>query len=105
MTDGPPCPSDMESWLQLVADEYVASGRTDRRVEFVHRWGLGLPAGTEAAVVRGFEELVRHQPLISFAPMVGRKARIATPLADKVHLPTVNWAGSERGRSEYMFRL
>jgi ABC-type branched-subunit amino acid transport system substrate-binding protein len=95
----------MESWLKMVADDYVASGRTDRRVEFVHGWGLGLPGGTAAAVERGFEELVRQEPLLIIGPMIGDNAIITTPLADKFRIPTLNWAGSERARSVYMFHL
>jgi branched-chain amino acid transport system substrate-binding protein len=105
MSDAPPCPSDIQNWLQMVADEYVAGGRTDRRVEFVHGWGLGLPAGTAEAVERAFEDLVRQQPLLIIGPMIGDNAIIATPLADKFRVPTLNWAGSERARSDYMFHL
>ena len=30
---------------------------------------------------------------------------VATPLADRARIPTINWAGTERARSEFMFHL
>jgi ABC-type branched-subunit amino acid transport system substrate-binding protein len=36
-------------------------------------------------------------------PAIGDNALIATPLADHYRIPTINWAGAERARSEWMF--
>jgi branched-chain amino acid transport system substrate-binding protein len=105
MSDGPPCPSSIEDWMRRVADDYVASGRTDRTIEFVHGWGLGLPEGTAAAVERAFADLVAQDPLLIIGPAIGDNSIVATPLADKHRIPTLQWAGSERARSEYMFHL
>ena len=105
MSDGPPCPSSIEDWMRRVADDYVANGRTDRTIEFVHGWGLGLPEGTAAAVERAFADLAAQQPLLIVGPAIGDNAIIATPLADKYRIPTLQWAGSERARSDYMFHL
>jgi ABC-type branched-subunit amino acid transport system substrate-binding protein len=38
-------------------------------------------------------------------PAIGDDALVATPLADRYGIPTINWAGTERGRSDYMFHL
>lgn len=38
-------------------------------------------------------------------PAIGDDALVATPLADRYRIPTINWAGTERARSEYMFHL
>jgi branched-chain amino acid transport system substrate-binding protein len=95
----------MQSWLRLTADEFVGAGRLDREVEFVHAWGLGLPSGTAAAVERAFAALVLQDVLLIVGPAIGDNALIARALADSHGTPTINWAGSERARSEYMFQL
>lgn len=105
MSEGPPAPDDTEHWLRLVANEYVACGRLDREVEFVHGWALGLPSGTAAAVERAFAGLVNEGVLLIVGPAIGDNALAATPLAERHRVPTINWAGAERARGEYMFHL
>ncbi len=105
MSDGPPGPSDVEQWLRLAIDELIETGRLDRDVEFVHSFGLGLPSGTAAAVERAFVELVEQDVLVVVGPAIGDNALVATPFAERHRVPTLNWAGSERARSEYMFHL
>jgi branched-chain amino acid transport system substrate-binding protein len=104
MSDGPPG-SDIETWVRLAADDLVGAGRLDREVELVHAWGLGLPEGTAAAVERAFAELVDKEVLLVVGPAIGDNALIATPLADRYRIPALNWAGTERGRADYMFHL
>jgi ABC-type branched-subunit amino acid transport system substrate-binding protein len=74
-------------------------------VEFVHSWGLGLPSGTAAAVEHAYAELVERDVLLIVGPAIGDDALVATPLAERYRVPTINWAGTERGRGEYMFHL
>jgi ABC-type branched-subunit amino acid transport system substrate-binding protein len=105
MSEGPPGPRDTETWLRMPIDDLVANGRIDRDFEFVHSWGLGLPSGTAAAVERAFSQLVDDDVLVIVGPAIGDDALVATPLADRYRVPTINWAGTERGRSEYMFHL
>lgn len=105
MAGGPPGPVDIERWLRLCVDELTAAGRLDREVEFVHAFGLGLPGGTAAAVERAFAELAAKDALLIVGPAIGDNALVATPLAERARLPTLNWAGSERARGEYMFHL
>ncbi len=106
MSDGPPGPgANLETWLRLAADDLIKACRIDRDVEFVHSWGLGLPSGTAAAVERAFAALVDQDVLVIVGPAIGDDARVATPLADHYRVPTINWAGTELGRSEYMFHL
>lgn len=105
MSDGPPGQSDIQPWLRLAADDLVANGRIDREVEFVESWGLGLPSGTAAAVEHAFKDLVEMDPLIIVGPAIGDNALVATPLADSYRVPTINWAGTEMARSDYMFHL
>lgn len=102
---GPPGVTDIEHWLRLAVRESFEAGRLDRGVEFVHGWGLGLPSGTAAAVERGFASLVEQDVLLIVGPAIGDNALVATPLAERHRLPTINWAGAERARGEFMFHL
>ena len=79
--------------------------RIECDIEFVHAWGLGLPSGTAAAVERAYAALVEQDVLLIVGPAIGDDALVATPLAECHRVPTINWAGSERARSEYMFQL
>jgi ABC-type branched-subunit amino acid transport system substrate-binding protein len=106
MSDGPPGPGrSIEQWLRLAVDDVMAQGRIDRDFEFVHAWGLGLPTGTAAAVERAFAQLVEEDVLLIAGPAIGDDALVATPLAERHRVPTINWAGTERGRGDYMFHL
>ncbi|MFT3931686.1 MAG: ABC transporter substrate-binding protein [Spongiibacteraceae bacterium] len=105
LADAPPNPADIEQWLRLIMDETIASGRISHPVEFINAWGLGLPSGGAEAVQRAYENLVADDVLMIVGPAIGDNALIATPLAEKYRVPTINWAGSERARSDYMFQL
>ena len=89
----------------LAVEELSLTGRLDTEVSFVHAWGPGLPYGTAAAVERAYRELVDAGALLIVGPAVGDNALVATPLADHYRVPTINWAGSERGRGTYMFQV
>ena len=102
---GPPGPTDIEQWLRFVVNEYCTAGRIRGEIDFINAWGLGLPAGSAVAVERAYEELVARNALIIVGPAVGDNALIATPLAERHRVPTLNWAGSENARGEYMFHL
>ncbi len=105
LSAGPPPGSDIERWLRLAIDELTHQGRIDRAVEFVNGWGIGLPAGTAAAVEKSYLSLVEQDVLMIVGPSIGDNALVATPFAERYRLPTLNWAGSERARGEYMFHL
>ncbi len=105
MADQAPGPGDLEPWLQLAIDDVTAAGRLDRPVEWVKAYGLGLPGGTAAAVEHAFAELAAQDVLMIVGPAIGDNALVATPLAERYRLPTLNWAGAERGRGDYMFHL
>lgn len=103
-------PADMSQqglaeMLSIPVRDLQASGRIDREVEFIDVYGVGLPTGTAAAVERAFTELVDQHVLLIIGPAIGDNALVATPLAERFRTPTINWAGTERGRSEYMFHL
>lgn len=105
MSATPPGKTDIKAWLQLAVNELIEKGRLDRKVEFVHAWGLGLPEGTAAAVEKAYRELVNEDVLLIVGPAIGDNALVATPLTERFRIPTINWAGSERARSDYMFHL
>jgi ABC-type branched-subunit amino acid transport system substrate-binding protein len=95
----------MVDWLRVPVDDLISAGRIDRDVEFVQAYGLGLPSGTAAAVEKAFAELVSQDVLLVVGPAIGDDALVATPLAERYEVPTINWAGTERGRGEWMFHL
>jgi ABC-type branched-subunit amino acid transport system substrate-binding protein len=97
--------SSLEARLRPAVSSRLDAGRLDRDVEFVHAAGRGLPEGSAAAVARAFRELDEQDALLVVGPAVGDNALVATPLADEARLPTINWAGTERARSEFMFHL
>ncbi|WP_317929622.1 ABC transporter substrate-binding protein [Halioxenophilus sp. WMMB6] len=101
----PPSPSDLESWLQRVADDYWAAGRLPAPVQFINGWGLGLPEGSAANVLAAYQQLVAEPVVMVVGPAIGDNALAVTPLVTELQVPTINWAGSERARSEWMFQL
>ncbi|SEO60424.1 ABC transporter substrate-binding protein [Trujillonella endophytica] len=106
LATGPGGPADDPvDLLRLPVDELLDAGRLDRDVEFVPAYGLGLPEGTAAAVERAYARLVDDDVLLVVGPAIGDNALVVTPLAERHRLPTINWAGTERGRGEYMFHL
>jgi ABC-type branched-subunit amino acid transport system substrate-binding protein len=94
-----------ESFVRLALDPIIASGRIDRDVEFVCAYGLGLPGGTAHAVERAYADLEAQGVLAILGPAIGDNALVATPLADRYEVPTINYAGTERARSDWMFHL
>jgi branched-chain amino acid transport system substrate-binding protein len=109
MADGPRADGepqgDVTEELRREIEAVRAEGRLEAEIEFVHAWGLGLPAGTAAAVERAYAELVDAGVVLIVGPAIGDNALIATPLAEAAKVPTLNWAGAERGRGEWMFHL
>ncbi|HEV7525772.1 MAG TPA: ABC transporter substrate-binding protein [Acidimicrobiia bacterium] len=89
--------------LQLGIDEVAASGRLDREVELVERSSRGLPSGSEAEVVRAFDELDDEDVVAIVGPSISDNALIAAPLCDAARIPAINYSGGERTRSEWMF--
>ncbi len=104
MSDGP-AGSDVVEWLQRAIDAVRAEGRLTAEVEFVEAYGLGLPAGTEEAVKKAFDELSQQDVALIVGPAIGDNALAATAWVELAQIPTINWAGAERARSEYMFHL
>jgi len=96
---------DVTDWLKREVAAIQASGRLAAEVEFRHAYGLGLPAGTAEAVERAFMELARQDVALIVGPAIGDNALAATPWVERERIPTINWAGAERARGDYMFHL
>ena len=91
--------------IRTVLDDHVAAGRVEGPVELVVAYGLGLPAGSAAAVERAYEELVAQDVLLIIGPAIGDDALVAVPLAERHRVPTIQWSGTERARGEWLFQL
>src|SRR3954470_7286840 len=89
--------------LRLGVDEVAATGRLDRDIELVERSARGLPGGSEADVVRAFQELVDDDVVAIIGPSISDNALIAAPLCDAARIPAINYSGGERTRSQWMF--
>lgn len=103
--EGQPPSGDTTDWIEREIAAVRAAGRLDADVAFVHAYGPGLPQGTAEAVERAFAELVAADVALIVGPAIGDNALIATPLAEAAGVPTINWAGAERARGEWMFHL
>ena len=79
------------------------AGRLDREIEFVERQSRGLPSGSEAEVVRAFDELDDEDVVAIVGPSISDNALIVAPLCDAARLPAINYSGGERTRSQWMF--
>lgn len=105
MSEAAVWPGELERWMRLCVEDLARAGRLDREVEFVLAAGMGLPSGTAAAVEKAFAELAAQDVLLIVGPAIGDNALVATPLAERRRIPTLNWAGAERARGDYMFHL
>lgn len=85
-------------------EQAVASRRLDRPVRVVAESAAGLPAGSAAAVERGFEALLEERPVLILGPSITDNALVVRDLADRARVPCVNWSGTDRSRSEWMFQ-
>jgi branched-chain amino acid transport system substrate-binding protein len=105
MGDGADAPGDVTDWLRREVEAVQAAGRLDAEVAFFHAYGLGLPSGTAEAVERAFMDLARRDLALIVGPAIGDNALVATPWVERERVPTINWAGAERARGEWMFHL
>jgi len=96
-------PGDVTGWIERELRAVTAAGRLDADVEIVHAYGLGLPSGTAEAVEQAYRQLVDAGVALIVGPAIGDNALIATPLAEQLRVPTINWAGAERARGRWMF--
>jgi len=98
-------PGDVTDWLEREVERLRDNGRISATVEFCHSYGLGLPSGTSEAIEHAFQELVDQDVSLIVGPAIGDNALVAAPLAERLRVPTINWAGAQRARGKYMFQL
>jgi ABC-type branched-subunit amino acid transport system substrate-binding protein len=96
-------PDFMEGVSGLALEDIA--GRFRRTIEWVVERANGPPYGTARALEDGYAALVDAGVIAVLGPAMGDGATVATPLADRAQMPTLNYAGTERGRSEWMFHL
>jgi branched-chain amino acid transport system substrate-binding protein len=77
----------------------------DRPVELVAVQARGLPMGSEHEVIAGFDELAESGVLVIVGPSITDNCLIARERADAHRVPTINYSGGERTRSEWMFHF
>ena len=92
--------------LQLVADEFLESGKIDRPVEFVVRAVQGLPNGTFRSVRDAFLELVAEDVLVVFGPWVSENGvALRRYVEELAQVPIITMAASESMLGEWVFGL
>lgn len=102
--DDIPTPGDLTDWLEREIDAVREAGRLEADIEFVHAYALGLPSGTAEAVEQAYRQLAEAGVSLIVGPAIGDNALLATPLAERLRIPTINWAGAERARGRWMFQ-
>lgn len=95
---------DPTEWLEREVAAVRAVGRLDAEVAFVHAYSLGLPSGTAEAVERAYRQLADAGVGLIVGPAIADNALIATPLAEQLRIPTINFAATGRARSRWMFQ-
>jgi ABC-type branched-subunit amino acid transport system substrate-binding protein len=103
LDDDVPVPGDITGWIEREVAAVQSAGRLNAEVEFIHAYALGLPTGTAEAVEQAYRQLAESGVSLIVGPAIGDNALVATPLAEQLRVPTINWAGAERARGRWMF--
>jgi ABC-type branched-subunit amino acid transport system substrate-binding protein len=90
---------------RLAFDQAVESGLLDRPYEFVLHAENGLPNGSAKNATDGFKYLVDQGCIGVAGAYSSDNAITVAPLANELEVPLISWAGTERLRGEYCFRL
>lgn len=90
---------------RMVFDDAVESGLLDRPYEFVLHGEAGLPNGSARNATDGFRHLVDEGCLAVAGAYSSDNAIVVAPVANELEVPLVSWAGTDRLRGEYCFRL
>lgn len=104
-TDTAPAHDPLLEWLHRELADMRSAGRLVGDVEIVQAYGTGLPWGSAAALERAYRELADLDVSLIIGPAIGDNALLATPWVERDRIPTINWAGAERARGEWMFHL
>jgi len=90
---------------RLAFDEGAEQGLLDRPVEFVLHAEHGLPHGSARNATDGFRFLVDEGCIAVAGAYSSDNAITVGPLANELEVPLLSWAGTDRLRGEYCFRL
>ncbi len=82
----------------------VASGVDLAGVTFTRREAIGHPTCPVEDVVVGFDELVAEGVDIIIGPSISDNCLAPRDAADRAQVPTINYSGGERTRSDWMFQ-
>lgn len=96
-------PGDLLHPIQLRFDEALDAGDIDRPIEILVEHGYGLPGGSAELCQGAWQRLADRGALAIIGPGNTDNALAIMNQADAQHLSTINWSGSERTRSRYVF--
>jgi ABC-type branched-subunit amino acid transport system substrate-binding protein len=97
-------PADLAGWIEREIGVLRQAGRFASEVEFLHAYALGLPSGTAEAVEQAYRQLADAGACLIVGPAIGDNAMAATPLAEQLRIPTLNWSAAGRARGRWMFQ-
>jgi branched-chain amino acid transport system substrate-binding protein len=91
--------------LRRAIEEVAASpaGAALPEIELVTEVAEGHPGGSPEATAAGLHRLADSDVLAVLGPAISDNALACVPVADERAIPCINWSGSERTRSEWMF--
>lgn len=93
----------VERALRLGIEDATTTRGLDRPVEFVASHARGLPIGSEHELITAFDALAETGVIAIIGPSISDNCLIAAPRADAHRVPSINYSGGERTRSEWMF--
>jgi branched-chain amino acid transport system substrate-binding protein len=72
-------------------------------VELVYHEAAGYPRGAASVCAEGSRTLAAQGVVAIIGPAISDNAIACTAAADELRVPHINWSGSQRTRSEWMF--
>lgn len=91
--------------MRMGMDEVLAGDRLGDDVEIVTAIAPGTPRASTESVCAAYSELVAGDVLAVVGPAISDSACAVLPIVERSRVPTINYTGSERARSEFMFHL
>jgi len=90
---------------QMAFDIAKEEGWLPRNVEMIGRTEGGLPQGTAKNVVDGYMDLVEQGCIAIAGAYSSDNAMVLAPVAAKVQVPLLSWAGTDKLLNDWTFRL
>lgn len=89
----------------LVKEQYQASGRLERDVEFVTRWVYGAPTGYIQDAIDGYNELCDQGCLVVVGPNHSDNNVALVPTVEKRKVPAIMLGATAENLSEHVFTI